>query len=83
MCLQLFVAFFVARVWSCLWLECRSKDEGREDGLWHRAKATLLSWNRVRSFAGRLQVKMREVMDLRLELEQLLQALRVADASCS
>lgn len=54
-----------------------------EDGLWDRAKAALLSWNRVRSFAAKLQVKLREVTDLRHELEQLLHALKAADATPS
>lgn len=56
---------------------------GDEDGLWPRAKAAILSWNRVRNFAGKLQVKLREVTDLRHELEQLLHILRAAETPCS
>lgn len=66
----------------------RSGDMGKisdgEDGLWPRAKAALLSWNRVRTFAGKLESRISEVADLRQEIEQLLHVLKSADgASCS
>lgn len=64
----------------------QDSDSGAEvDGLWIRAKAAILSWNRVRNFAGKLQEKLHEVADLRHELEQLLLALKAAEApaSCS
>lgn len=54
-----------------------------EEGLWPRAKAALLSWNRVRNFAGKLETRIAEVADLRQEIEQLLQVLKAADTPCS
>lgn len=56
---------------------------GVEDGLWPRAKAALLSWNRVRNFAETLETRVAEVADLRQEIEQLLQVLKAADTPCS
>jgi hypothetical protein len=71
----------------CSLLDDRSgdvdSDAGDSDGLWPRAKAAILSWNRVRNFAAKLLVKLHEVADMRHELEQLLHVLKAAENQCS